>query len=249
MVVGSVQPYDMGRTDQLHAIDREVIACRRCPRLVAWREEVARVKRRAYQDEAYWGRPVTAFGDPDARVVVLGLAPGAHGANRTGRMFTGDPSGDWLFRALHAAGFANQPTSTHRDDGLALTDCLITSPLRCVPPGNKPTAQELEACGSFLHREFDLLDRARVVVALGGIAWRTYHRVMAARGVTLPRPRAVFGHLRVVDEGLPHVLVGSYHPSQLNTSTGRLTAPMLEAVFVAAREQVRQVELAVGTAE
>jgi len=239
----------MSRADTLRAIDAEVTACRRCPRLVAWREEVAHVKRRAYQDETYWGRPVTAFGDADARLLVLGLAPGAHGANRTGRMFTGDASGDWLFRALHAAGYANQPTSVHADDGLRLTDCLISSPLRCVPPGNKPTSDELHACGTFLDRELDLLDRVRVVVALGGIAWRTYHRVMASRGAKLPRPRTPFGHLTVVDSGLPHVLVGSYHPSQLNTSTGRLTAPMLEAVFTTARERVRQVELAAAPPE
>jgi len=146
-------------------------------------------------------------------------------------MFTGDPSGDWLFRALHEAGFASQPTSTHVDDGLTLNDCVIVSPLRCVPPGNKPNPDELTACASFLREELTLLNRVTVVVALGGIAWRTYHRVMAELGATLPRPRAKFGHLVTVAEGLPHVLIGSYHPSQLNTSTGRLTAPMLRAVF------------------
>ena len=226
----------MSRRSRLGAIEREIIACRQCPRLVSWREQVAREKRKAYRDEAYWGRPVPAFGDPDARVLVLGLAPGAHGANRTGRMFTGDPSGDWLFRALHEAGFANQPTSVHRDDGLALTDCIIASPLRCVPPANAPKPDELVRCASFLEREFELLDRVRVVVALGGIAWTTYHRTMASMGAVLPRPRARFGHQSVVSAGLPHVLVGSYHPSQLNTSTRRLTAPMLRDVFLLARD-------------
>jgi uracil-DNA glycosylase len=222
----------------MREVDAEIVACRRCPRLVDWCEEVAVTKRRAYRDETYWGRPVPAFGDPDARLLVLGLAPGAHGANRTGRMFTGDPSGDWLFRALHEAGYANQPTSACVGDGLQLTDCIVTSPLRCAPPGNKPQADELAACASYLEREVSLLDRVCVVVALGGIAWRTYHRTMAALGAKLPRPRAPFGHLRVVDVGLPHVLVGSYHPSQLNTSTGRLTAPMLRDVFDQARDLV-----------
>jgi uracil-DNA glycosylase family 4 len=226
----------MTRASHLRRIDEEIVTCRQCPRLVAWREQVAREKRRAYRDETYWGRPVPGFGDADARVLVLGLAPGAHGANRTGRMFTGDPSGDWLFRALHEAGFANQPTSTHVGDGLALTDCVIVSPLRCVPPGNKPQADELAACATFLEREFTLLDRVKVVVALGGIAWRTYHRVMADLGAAMPRPRARFGHLATVHTGLPHVLIGCYHPSQLNTSTGRLTAPMLREVFEHARK-------------
>ncbi|MGB0589419.1 MAG: uracil-DNA glycosylase [Myxococcota bacterium] len=226
----------MSRANKLRQIDAEIIACRRCPRLVAWREQVAREKRRAYRDEIYWGKPVPGLGDADARVLVLGLAPGAHGANRTGRMFTGDPSGDWLFRALHQAGFANQPTSTASDDGLVLSDCIIVSPLRCVPPGNKPKADELASCASFLEREFTLLDRVKVVVALGGIAWKTYHRVMADLGESLPRPRAKFGHLKTVEEGLPHVLIGSYHPSQLNTSTGRLTEAMLQEVFERARQ-------------
>ena len=225
----------MSRTKTFHRIQKEIVACRRCPRLVEWREQVAREKRRAYQDETYWGRAVPGFGDPNARVVILGLAPGAHGANRTGRMFTGDKSGDWLFRALHEAGYANQPTSTHRHDGLGLDDCVIVSPLRCVPPGNKPERSELAACESFLTREFSVLSRARVVVALGGIAWQTYHRTMAAMGQSLPRPRARFGHLARGHDALPHVLIGSYHPSQLNTSTGRLTRPMLREVFMEAR--------------
>ena len=230
----------MTRGDAFREISEEVQACGRCPRLVAWREKVALEKRKAYRDEVYWGRAVAGFGDPDARVIVLGLAPGAHGANRTGRMFTGDPSGDWLFRALHQAGFANQPTSQHRGDGLALRDCVIVSPLRCVPPGNKPQRDELERCASFLEREFRILDRARVVVALGGIAWRTYHRTMAALGASLPSPRPRFGHLACVQSGLPHVLIGSYHPSQLNTATGRLTEGMLREVFERAREVVAE---------
>lgn len=226
----------MSRAHAFQQICDEIVSCRRCKRLVAWREKVALEKRRAYRDEEYWGRAVPGLGDPDARVIVLGLAPGAHGANRTGRMFTGDPSGDWLFRALHDAGFANQATSRHRGDGLVLKDCVIISPLRCVPPGNKPSSDELAKCARYLKREFTLLDRAKVVVALGGIAWRTYLRTMAALGKPLPSPRPRFGHLALVEEGLPHVLIGSYHPSQLNTSTGRLTDAMLREVFMTARD-------------
>ena len=220
------------------SIQDEVIDCRRCPRLVRWRERVAEEKKRAYRDEDYWGRPVPAFGDHAPRVLILGLAPGAHGANRTGRQFTGDASGDWLFRALHATGFASQPTSVGRDDGMALSGCLITSPVRCAPPGNKPTTAEKNRCRSFLLRELKLLESTvRVVVCLGGISWSTYLRAVRVMGDSVPSPVPRFGHGVVIKQGLPHVLIGSYHPSRLNTQTGRLTDEMLQDVFNLARRQ------------
>ncbi len=220
------------------AIQEEVVSCRRCPRLVAWREEVAVTRRRAYRDQTYWGRPVPAFGDPGGRILVLGLAPAAHGANRTGRQFTGDSSGDWLFRALHRAGFANQAESVSREDGLQLTDLLITSPARCAPPGNKPTREELKACSSYFMDELRLLKRIELIVALGGIAWNTYLGTVRAMGLEVPSPKPKFGHLAYVDEGLPHRLLGSFHPSRLNTQTGRLTEAMLDEVFFTARERL-----------
>jgi uracil-DNA glycosylase family 4 len=216
---------------------REIVACRRCPRLVAWREEVASVRRAAYRDETYWGRPLAGFGDPNARVVVLGLAPAAHGGNRTGRVFTGDRSGDWLYGALHRAGFANQPSSTARDDGLALDDAFVTVAVRCAPPENKPTPDERDACAAWLDAELALLRRARVVVALGAFAWDAALRALRVRGLTLDRkPR--FAHGAEARVG-PVTLLGSYHPSQQNTFTGRLTEPMLDAVFARARELAR----------
>ncbi|MDX2182146.1 MAG: uracil-DNA glycosylase [Bryobacteraceae bacterium] len=208
------------------ALDREIVACNRCPRLVAWREEVARVKRRAYRDQEYWGRPVPAFGPLDARLLVVGLAPGAHGANRTGRMFTGDRSGDFLYRALFENGFATQPTSTHIGDGLALIDCRITAPVHCVPPDNKPTREEIEACGEYLVRELHLMPRVGAVVALGRIALESY---CDARGMA----RLKFAHGAVYPVSPP--VIASYHPSQQNTQTGRLSAEMLAAVFREAR--------------
>lgn len=219
----------------LAALYDEIVACARCPRLVAHRERVAREKRRQYRDDAYWGRPLPGFGDPRARLVIVGLAPAAHGGNRTGRMFTGDSSGEWLARALHEHGFANQPTSSHRDDGLALRDAYITAAVRCAPPDNRPTTGELAACRPFLVRELDLLARTRVVVALGKIGFDAYLAACAARGVALPRPRPAFGHR--VTHRLPNgvTVIGSYHPSRQNTQTGRLTAPMLAAVFTSAR--------------
>ena len=222
--------------DTLQRIEAEVVGCRRCPRLVAWREEVAGTKKRAYRHHEYWGRPVPAFGDAQARVLVLGLAPAAHGANRTGRQFTGDASGDWLFRALHRAGFASQPESHDREDGMVLRDLLITSPVRCAPPGNRPTTDELSACRDFLVRELAMLSRVEVVVALGGVAWQTYFRSVAALGGTTPRPRPRFGHLARWSEGLPHTLIGSFHPSRLNTQTGRLSEAMFDRVFEEVRE-------------
>jgi uracil-DNA glycosylase family 4 len=217
--------------DSFERIQDEVIGCRRCPRLTAWREEVAVVRKRATRDQTYWGRPVPAFGDPDARVAILGLAPAAHGANRTGRQFTGDGSGDWLFRALHRAGFASQAESVSRDDGMALCDAVITSPVRCAPPGNKPDREEMEACRPFLVRELQVLENVEIVLALGGIAWRTYFQAVRALGLPAPSPRPKFGHGAVVDAGLPHVLIGSFHPSRLNTQTGRLTESMLDGVL------------------
>ncbi len=211
-----------------------VAGCRRCPRLVAWREQVAHDKRAAYRDEDYWGRPVPGFGDPAARLLVLGLAPAAHGANRTGRMFTGDRSGDWLYRALHRAGFANQPEATDVADGLRLRDAYVTAAVRCAPPANKPTPAERDACRPWLERELDLLP-VSVIVCLGQFAYQALAPVAAARGWPLPSPRPTFGHgVEVRPTGGPQ-LVLSYHPSQQNTFTGKLTEEMLDAVFAAAR--------------
>jgi uracil-DNA glycosylase family 4 len=209
----------------LAALESEIVDCRRCPRLVAWREQVAREKRAAFRDWDYWGRPIPGFGDPDARVVLLGLAPAAHGGNRTGRVFTGDRSGDFLFAALHATGFASQPTATHRDDGLTLRDCFITAAVRCAPPANKPLPSERDNCRTWLDRELPLLERARVIVCLGKFAW----------DVIAPRPLPKFGHGAEAAAG-PYTLVGCFHPSQQNTFTGKLTAPMIEAVLRRARE-------------
>jgi len=225
------------RRAALEAVQREVVACSRCPRLVAWRETVAREKRAAFADQEYWGRPVPAFGDLDARVLVVGLAPAAHGANRTGRMFTGDRSGDWLFSALHDAGFANQPTAVDRSDGLRLDDVLVTASVRCAPPGNQPLTSERLSCRSYLERELDLLlPRLRVIVALGGLAWDQLLRVLRERGLAVPSPRPPFGHgVEVpIDDG--PVLLASYHPSQQNTFTGTLTRPMFDRVWSRARE-------------
>jgi uracil-DNA glycosylase len=215
---------------QLH---REVVSCTRCPRLVAWREEVAHVKRASFASEEYWGRPLPGFGDPDARVVVLGLAPAAHGGNRTGRIFTGDRSGDWLFAALWRAGFANQPQSVSRDDGLTLTDCFVTASVRCAPPANRPLPAERDNCLPYFSRELELLARARVIVCLGGFAWDCALRVL---GPVRPRPKFAHGALSEVGG---YTLLGCYHVSQQNTFTGKLTEPMLDAVFSQARELAR----------
>jgi uracil-DNA glycosylase family 4 len=213
-------------------LDREVVACRRCPRLVAWREQAARVKRAAFAGEEYWARPLPGFGDLAGRVLVLGLAPAAHGGNRTGRIFTGDRSGDWLFAALWRAGFANQPESVSRDDGLELRNCYVTAAVRCAPPANKPTPAERDNCLPYLVRELELLARVRVVVCLGGFAWDA-----ALRTLNAPRPRPRFAH--AAEAGVSHyTLLGCYHPSQQNTFTGRLTEAMLDGVFERARELV-----------
>lgn len=212
----------------LDQLRRRVIDCRACPRLVEWREQVSIDKRASYRDEVYWGRPIPGFGDPKASIIVLGLAPAAHGANRTGRVFTGDRSGDWLFRAMHKAGLANQALSHGRDDGLELTNAWVTAAVKCAPPGNKPETSERDSCRPFLQREFALLRNAKVVVCLGGFA---YEAACSEFGV---RPRPKFGHLveALTDSGL--TLLCSFHPSQQNTFTGRLTEPMLDAVFTRA---------------
>jgi len=222
------------RSEQLDALSAEVVACRRCPRLVAWRERVARERRAAYADEEYWGRPLPGFGDPAARVLVLGLAPAAHGGNRTGRIFTGDRSGDWLFAALWRAGLASQPESRARDDGLELRDCYVTAAVRCAPPANRPEPAERDRCLPYLVRELELLDDLRVIVCLGGFAWDAALRARAAGGEPTPRPRPRFGHgAELAAARWP--LLGCFHPSQQNTFTGRLTEPMLDAVFARAR--------------
>ena len=235
--------------DTWEKLTHDIITCRRCPRLVAWREEVARVKRRAYRDFDYWGKPVPGFGDPDARLVIVGLAPGAHGSNRTGRMFTGDSSGDTLYAALHRAGFASQPVATARDDGLTLRDTFITAVGRCVPPKNKPTSQELANCRPFLARELALLRQTRahacaddcastgIILALGRIAFDGILRLLREQGVDVPK--LAFAHGATYS--LPtqcSTLVASYHPSRQNTQTGRLTVAMFDAVFEEIRAQL-----------
>jgi uracil-DNA glycosylase family 4 len=223
-------------TPDLAAVRRAIVACARCPRLRAWCERVAREKKAAHRHETYWGRPVPGFGDPGARLLVLGLAPAAHGANRTGRVFTGDGSGDFLMAALHATGFASIPTSQRADDGLVLRDAYIAAAVRCAPPGNRPSPVELAACAPHLEAEVAALGRLRVVVALGRIAADAYWRLLARRGLAV-RPRPAFGHgavFRPSAMGVPS-LVMSYHPSRQNTNTGRLTASMLREVFETAR--------------
>jgi uracil-DNA glycosylase len=227
-----------GDARELAALTEEIVECRACPRLVAWREQVARERRAAYRDEEYWGRPVPGFGDPAARLLVVGLAPAAHGGNRTGRIFTGDRSGDWLFGALHRAGYANQPTSVRRDDGLVLRDAYIAAAVRCAPPANKPTIDERDRCLPYLVRELELLDRVQVIVVLGAFAYEALWRVLGGAGVELPRPRPKFAH--GLEVATPRaVIVGCFHPSQQNTFTGKLTVPMLDAVFSRARDLTR----------
>jgi len=225
--------------EPLSAIAEEVVACRACPRLVAWRERVARERRRAWREWEYWGRPVPGFGDRRARLVVLGLAPGAHGANRTGRMFTGDGSGDFLYAALHRAGLASLPTSTSRHDGLRLAGVFVTAACRCAPPDNRPAPDELRRCAPFLDRELAVLSGARAILALGAIAWEAALGHLARRGLAIPRPRPRFGHgaeLRL--PGAP-LLLGSYHVSRQNTQTGRLTPAMFDAVVRRAVEAAK----------
>jgi len=224
---------------ELSALAADIVACRRCPRLVAWREQVAAEKVARFATETYWGRPLPGFGDPGARVFVLGLAPAAHGGNRTGRIFTGDRSGDFLVAALHATGFANQPTSVSIGDGLRLTDVYIAAAVRCAPPENRPTIVERDACARFLVRELAALTQVQVMVALGAFAWDAALRTITSGGTTpIPRPRPVFGHGTEVVIGSYH-LIGAFHPSQRNTFTGRLSSPMLEAVLRHAGELAR----------
>ena len=218
----------------LAALTAEVVACRRCPRLVEWRERVAREKVKRFRDETYWGLPVPGFGDPDARVLIVGLAPAAHGGNRTGRVFTGDASGDFLFPQLHAVGFSNQATSRRADDTLALTDAYVAAAVRCAPPDNKPLPTERDACAPYLARELALLDGVRVIVALGAYAWESAFRAIASVTDYDARPRPGFGHGAEAVAGR-YRIVASYHPSQQNTLTGRLTASMLRDVLARAR--------------
>ena len=219
----------------LRELEREVVSCRRCRRLVAWREEVARVKRAAFASEDYWGRPLPGFGDPGARVLLLGLAPAAHGGNRTGRIFTGDRSGDWLFASLYRVGFANQPTSAARDDGLRLTGAYVTAAVRCAPPANRPLPVERDNCLPYLVRELSLLESVAVIVTLGSFAWDVALRALRTLGEPIPRPRPKFGHGVSVEVGR-FTLLGCFHPSQQNTFTGKLTERMLDDVLGRAKQ-------------
>jgi uracil-DNA glycosylase family 4 len=219
----------------LEALSREISECRLCPRLVEWREAVAADPPRRYQGERYWARPLPGFGDPAARVVVVGLAPAAHGGNRTGRIFTGDRSGDWLFASLHRTGFANQPESEHPDDGLRLTNAYIAAVVRCAPPANRPTTTERDTCLPYLARELTLLPQARVLVALGSFAWDGILLALRANGLATPRPKPRFGHGAEAEVG-PYTLLGCFHPSQQNTFTGKLTEKMTDDVFLRARQ-------------
>jgi uracil-DNA glycosylase len=218
----------------LAALTTEIVVCRRCPRLVEWRERVAREKVARFRDETYWGRPVPGFGDPDARILLVGLAPAAHGGNRTGRVFTGDASGDFLWAALYRAGLADRLSSRRADDGLTLTEVYIAAAVRCAPPANKPTPEERDNCAPYLSRELGLLERARVLLALGAYGWDAALRAMAANGHRVPvKPR--FGHGAIAEVGA-YRLIGSYHPSQQNTFTGKLTPAMFDAVITTAKE-------------
>ncbi|MDJ0954274.1 MAG: uracil-DNA glycosylase [Acidimicrobiia bacterium] len=219
----------------LQLLAEEIIDCRRCPRLVAWREQVAAEKRASFRGQDYWGRPVPGWGDPAASLVVVGLAPAAHGANRTGRMFTGDRSGDWLYRALHEAGFANQPESVAHDDGLTLHNAWVTAPVRCAPPENKPTPAERDNCSEWFNRELDMLTEARVLLALGQYGYIALWRYLGLRNPDLPRPRPKFQHGGEIPLPDGVTILMSFHPSQQNTFTGRLTRDMFAAVFARAK--------------
>jgi uracil-DNA glycosylase len=224
--------------DDLARLAREIHACRQCPRLVEWREERAADPPRRYRGEEYWARPLDGFGDPEARLAIVGLAPAAHGANRTGRMFTGDRSGDWLYAALHRAGYANQAASERRDDRLRLSDAYVTAVVRCAPPANRPTPAERDRCLPYLARELELLEQCRTIVTLGAFAWDGALRAIRSLGGEVPKPRPKFGHGAEARAGRWNLL-GCYHPSQQNTFTGRLTEPMLDAVLRRAAELTR----------
>ena len=220
-------------------LQTSVTACRRCPRLVKWREQVAREKRAAFREHDYWGKPVPSFGDPNGRILVVGLAPAAHGANRTGRMFTGDRSGNWLYRALHKVGFANQPHSISRGDGLELKDVLITAAVRCAPPANKPHPSERDACRRWMEREFDLVHSVRVVITLGNFAYLQTLRILGDRGDSVPRPRPRFSHGAEISIDSLTVLA-SYHPSQQNTFTRKLTEEMFDHIWSRAKQLIEK---------
>jgi uracil-DNA glycosylase len=238
MTIARLAPVPAGpvHSRSLATLESKLIRCRTCPRLVEWREQVARDKRASYANESYWGRPVPGFGDPNARLLVVGLAPAAHGGNRTGRVFTGDRSGDWLYRAMHETGFANQASSIMRGDGLELKNAWVSSVVRCAPPDNKPSPAERDACLNWITAEFGLLTQVRVIVALGNFGWDGALRMLATHGHKPPR-KPKFGHGAQVQVGDVHML-GSYHPSQQNTFTKRLTAPMLRDVFHRAAQLV-----------
>ena len=223
------------RRAALAALTAKIVECRRCPRLVEWRERVARERVARFRNETYWGRPVPGFGDPDARILIVGLAPAAHGGNRTGRVFTGDASGDFLFAALYEVGLANQPTGRRPDDGLELHGAYIAAAVRCAPPGNKPLPSERDNCAPYLQRELALLEDVRVIVPLGAYGWEAALRAIAAVTGVDPRPRPTFGHGAEARVGR-YVVVGSYHPSQQNTFTGRLTKPMFVSVLARASD-------------
>lgn len=228
------------KAKSLPLLDKEIIGCRKCPRLVQWREEVAVVKRKSYEDQSYWGKPVPGFGPSDARIVIVGLAPGAHGANRTGRIFTGDSSGDWLYKALYKAGLATIQTSTSIDDGQKLLDTRITCAVRCAPPDNKPSTEEKSQCSDYLVNEIELLmPTARTFVALGSFAWSAVIKTLRTLDHEMLSPTPKFGHSEsftwIAPDGIKRLVLGSYHPSQQNTFTGKLTEPMLNAVFKKAK--------------
>lgn len=231
---------------KLELLDKAIVKCHQCPRLVQWREEIAVTKRKSYENEKYWGKPVPGFGPTSAKLVILGLAPGAHGANRTGRVFTGDSSGDWLYRALHKAGLANIPTSTSRDDGLQLIDTRVLCAVRCAPPDNKPSTEEKATCAPFFENEIALLlPTAQSFLALGSLAWDSIYRTLKDLGCTLPTPKPKFGHGAkysfVGPDGLKRQVLGCYHPSQQNTFTGKLTEKMLDSVISAAKPGVSKI--------
>ncbi len=223
----------------LSLLNSELVQCKACPRLVGYREKIGREKRRAYMDCEYWARPVPGFGDPNARVLILGLAPGAHGSNRTGRPFTGDSSGNFMYPVLHRTGFANQPTAKHRDDGLKLTDAYITAAVRCAPPQNKPTPTEIATCARFLDRELDCLKNVRVVVALGRIGFDAYLNFLRRKGLLKSKSQYLFAHGATYNLPDGRILLASYHPSNQNTQTGKLTEAMFTEIFRTARKLLR----------
>ena len=232
---------DTAADDSVERVQADVAGCFRCPRLVSWREASAANPPARFRGQEYWGRPVPGFGDPDARLLIVGLAPAAHGGNRTGRVFTGDRSGDWLVRALHRAGFANQPTSVHRSDGLQLKDCYIAASVRCVPPDNKPLPEEKRNCLPYLVREMRALPRLRAIVTLGSIAWDATLPALAGTGIAIPTPKPRFGHGVKVEIGALN-LIGCYHPSPQNTNTGRLSEQALDQIFLDAADLISRLE-------